>query len=141
VNVELSAYERRAYCGIYRSSFILELGRFFFLSIPGPLWNNRLYGLRILFACFVQEKDLLPFPGVKTKSVGFKTCSLVTIVIVLCQLPFLALLLFIQCNGCCMQFNIILCVGLQNCHRRRKYWSYRPQLPCGFHGKASDLYS
>jgi len=121
VNVELSVYERRAYCGIYRSSFFLELGRFLSVSIPGTLWNSRLYGLRIPLACFVKEKDLLSFPGVKPKFFGFTTCSLVTILIVLCQLPLLALLLFIQCKGRCMQFNIILCVGLQNCHRRRKY--------------------
>jgi hypothetical protein len=38
-----------------------------------------------------------------------------------------------------MQFNIILCVGLQNCLRIRKYCSYRAELSCGFHDKASDF--
>ena len=110
------------------------------LNSQHPL-NNRLYGLRIVLACFMQEKDLVPFLGVKPSSVSFTTCSLVTILILLCWLPLLALLWFIEWNGRWMQFNIILCVGLQNCLRRRKYCSYRFQLSCAFHGKESDLYS
>ena len=101
-------------------------------------WNSRLYGLRSVLAFFVQDNDFVPFLGVKP---GFTICSLVTILIVFCRLPLLALLWFMEWNGCWMQFNIILCVGLQNCLRRRKYCSYRAELSCGFYGKASYLYS
>ena len=38
-------------------------------------------------------------------------------------------------NICSLKLS---CFGLQNCLRRRKYWSYSVQIFCGFYGKASD---
>jgi len=54
---------------------------------PRPLYykypfNSRLCGLQILFACFRKEKIRVPFLGVKPRSFGFTTCSLVTIMTV-----------------------------------------------------------
>jgi len=154
VNVKSPCTKSREYGGIYRSAFNFEVGRFLSVSIPELYsqhpFNSRLYGLRILLKCFVHEEKILALSRSQTKSVGFTTCSLVTILIVLCRLPLLALLWFIKWNGGWMQFNIILCVGLQNRLWRREYWSYRFNYPTIFMVKhliyipnvvGSDLFS
>jgi hypothetical protein len=93
--------------------------------------NSRLYGLCILLVCLVQEKNFFPFPGVKPRSVGFTTCSHVTIPIVLCRLPILALSWFIEWKRRYMELHAVqyypVCWA-SNCFRRKNYCSYKAQL-------------
>ena len=124
--VTLNKFNTYTHCGFIPLIFFLGATSLLVFSFTlRPLYqrhplNSRLCVHSNLFAWFGTVKRLVPLLGIEPRLLGFTTCSLVTILIMLSQLPLLTISWFDvrgsytgrRAAWSCTQFNITLIPGL-----------------------------